>query len=430
MTTSATPVSGRERIYTLDVIRGVALLGIFIMNMPSFNTSFYAGTDGTELWPAWWDEWTRTTTEVLFSGKFNSMFSMLFAIGFTIQLGRLESRDPGHAKSIYLRRIFWLFVFGAIHMCVFWTGDVLHMYAMFGVVLLALRRVPEKLLWALFAGCLLLPVAMMVHRLLTFVPADREIIVAGSRLMEASNNLAYGQGSFLDALREHTRETIHLYTTPWELRGLVNFYAQIFATMILGLILGRRQFFQDTEKHLPFVRRIQWIALAGGIAAGAVFAIWENTTTDFVTPTPFRLFAGICYWVCRVLVMIFYVATLIRCVHNPAVRPKLNVFATAGRMPLTNYLMQTAIATTLFYGWGFGLWGKVGPALDLLLAVTIYFAIQVPVSAWWLKRFELGPMEYLWRRLTYGHATLRRAPGAVTPAAVTPAAGAGSELPR
>jgi len=278
MPTTATPVTTRERIYTLDVIRGFALLGIFIMNMPGFNTSFYAGTDGTELWPDWWDHWTRIATDVLFAGKFNSMFSMLFAIGFTIQLGRLEATDPGHAKPIYLRRIFWLFVFGAIHMCVFWTGDVLHMYAMFGLVLLALRRAPEKLLWTLFACCLLLPVGMMIHRLLTFVPAERDAIIAGSRLMEASNNLAYGRGSFFDAAREHARETIHLYTTPWELRGIVSFYSQIFATMILGLVLGRRRFFQESERHLPFVRRLQWFALAGGIAAGERI-VWQGVHT-------------------------------------------------------------------------------------------------------------------------------------------------------
>jgi uncharacterized protein len=81
-------------------------------------------------------------------------------------------------------------------------------------------------------------------------------------------------------------------------------------------------------------------------------------------------------------------------------------------MPLTNYLMQTLIATALFYGWGLGLWGKVGPALDLVLAIGIFFAVQVPLSKWWLRRFEMGPMEWLWRKLTYGHASLRRTPAA------------------
>ena len=94
MDSTVTPITAKERIYTLDVIRGFALLGIFIMNMPWFNTSFYADMTGTELWPERWDKWTETATEVLFSGKFNSMFSMLFAIGFTIKLERLEARDP------------------------------------------------------------------------------------------------------------------------------------------------------------------------------------------------------------------------------------------------------------------------------------------------------------------------------------------------
>src|SRR5690349_14579111 len=97
MSTEAQPIAPQERIYTLDVIRGFALLGIFIMNMPWFNTSFFAGVDGTEAWPAWWDKTTSISTEVLFSGKFNSMFSMLFAIGFVIQLDRLRARDPRHA---------------------------------------------------------------------------------------------------------------------------------------------------------------------------------------------------------------------------------------------------------------------------------------------------------------------------------------------
>jgi uncharacterized protein len=101
MHTRAEPIARSERIYTLDVIRGFALLGIFIMNMPWFNTSFFVGVDGTELWPEWWDTWTHTITDVLFSGKFNSMFSMLFAIGFTILLERLEARDPARATTIY-----------------------------------------------------------------------------------------------------------------------------------------------------------------------------------------------------------------------------------------------------------------------------------------------------------------------------------------
>ena len=413
METTATPITVKERIYSLDVIRGFALLGILIMNMPWFNTSFYAGMDGARLWPQWWDQWTETATEVLFSGKFNSMFSMLFAIGFTIQLERLEARDPAHARLIYLRRIFWLFVFGAIHMCVFWTGDVLHIYAVLGLLLLALRRAPYKLLWTLFVVALLFPIAMGLWRYFTFVPADGEKILAMSKAWQASNDAAYGAGSWLAAAREHTRETIHLYTDPFSLRGVLRFVSQFIVTMLIGLMLGRAHFFQESAKYLPLVRRVQWWSLGCGLAAGTVWGIWQATATDFVTPTPWRLVAGTCYILGRVLIMVFYVATLVRAVHSDRWRGRLEPMAIAGRMPLTNYLMQTAIATTLFYGWGFGLWGKVGNALDLALALGIFFLVQVPLSRWWLARHELGPMEWLWRRLTYGRAFSKHQPDAI-----------------
>ena len=402
MDSTATPIGAKERIYTLDVIRGFALLGIFIMNMPWFNTTFFIDFTGTDLWTSWWDEWTETANEVLFSGKFNSMFSMLFAIGFTIQLERLESRDAGHAKAIYLRRIFWLFVFGAIHACVFWTGDVLHVYALMGLLLLALRRAPYKVLWTLFALALLYPLAMGIWRYYHFTPAYREYVVAVSTAFEASNNAAYGHGSFLVAAREHTREMLHLYTEPFMLRGMLTFYSAILVTMLLGLMLGRAKFFQNSGQYLPQVRRVQWWSLGLGLAAGAVFGTWQATTTDFITPSAWKIIAGVCYMLCRLFIMVFYVTTIVRCVHSDTWRGRLQPFATAGRMPLTNYLMQTLIATTLFYGWGFGLWGKVGNALDLVLAIGIFFIVQVPLSKWWLARHELGPMEWLWRRLTYG----------------------------
>ena len=100
--------------------------------------------------------------------------------------------------------------------------------------------------------------------------------------------------------------------------------------------------------------------------------------------------------------MMFYVFTIVRLAELPLWQRRFAPIAATGRMPLTNYLMQTLIATTIFNGWGFGLWGKVGPAACLLLAFAIFFVIQVPLSVWWLRRYEFGPMEWLWRYSTYG----------------------------
>jgi uncharacterized protein len=408
MSSPATPISAQERIYTLDVIRGFALLGIFIMNMPTFNVSLFANVLNPQQFPGRLDQWVATGGEVLFSGKFNSMFSMLFAVGFTIQLERLAARAPAHATAIYLRRIFWLFLFGVIHACVFWTGDVLHIYALFGLVLLALRRAPDKVLWTLFGLCLLYPAGMGIYRLLTFDPAERAAWMVVIKAWDATNNAAYGHGSFLAAAREHTREMMFYFTDPRMLLIMTRFYVAIFSTMILGLLLGRHHVFQNSARYLPQVRRVQWWTLALGVVTGVVFGIWEATVTDTLTPTPFRVIASICYILCRVSIMAFYVATIVRAVHHEGWRRRLAPMATAGRMPLTNYLLQTLIATFVFYGWGLGFWGRVGPALDMVLAFAIFFAIQVPLSKWWLARFELGPMEYLWRRLSYGRAGVVR----------------------
>jgi uncharacterized protein len=104
--------------------------------------------------------------------------------------------------------------------------------------------------------------------------------------------------------------------------------------------------------------------------------------------------------------MCFYVLLIVRLAQQPRWQQRFAPLAAVGRMPLTNYLMQTVICTTLFYGWGFGLWLKVGPALGFLLALAIFFIVQVPLSRWRLKRYERGPMEALWARLTYGARTI------------------------
>ena len=118
-----------------------------------------------------------------------------------------------------------------------------------------------------------------------------------------------------------------------------------------------------------------------------------------------------CYSLSRLSMMIFYVLTIVRLSQIPAWQRRLAPLALCGRMPLTNYLMQTLICTTLFYHWGVGLWDKVGPAWGFMLSLAIYFGVQVPWSRWWLARHERGPMEMLWARVTYG-----RKPAATAPA--------------
>jgi uncharacterized protein len=399
-----------ERIATLDIVRGFALLGILIMNMPGFSASFFAEADGSHLWPGRIDQLAEQLRDLLFSGKFNSMFSLLFGIGFTIQFTRMQQLDPAHATGLYLRRLIVLGVFGLVHATLFWTGDVLHIYALLGVLMLfGLRRVSDRGVLVLMGLCLLYPAVSGALRLLLVTPEITAQMVAKSKAFELTNNAAYGHGSFAAAAVEHWREFGFFYSDRWAAWGFLGFYVQMALTMLLGLLAGRRHWPRRIPELLPRIPRLQWSALAVGLACGVVFTvIFEMNRTP--GPTPIKLLGGVCYWASRVALMVFYVLTIVRLAQTPIGARLLAPLAYTGRMPLTNYLMQTLLCTTLFYGWGFGLWGRVGPAAGLGLALLIYFGVQLPWSLWWLRRHERGPMEALWARLTYGRPAARSAP--------------------
>ena len=396
----ALPVS--ERIATLDIVRGFALMGILIMNMPGFSSSFFAEADGSHLWPGAVDQMAEHVREALFSGKFNSMFSLLFGIGFTIQYQRMQQRDPAHATGLYLRRLIALMAFGVIHACVFWPGDVLHNYAILGVVLvLGLRHVSDRGIIALIVACLLYPAFNGMLRLAVMTQEMVAERVSLAKALDAADQIAYGQGSFLDMARENTRIMAFFYGDWLSLWGSLGWYVMLGMTMLIGVLAGRRRWVQRADELMPQIRRLMWWALAIGLGCGVAFTvIFELNRVP--GPSPIKVLGSFCYSLSRVSMMLFYVLLIVRVAHTERGRRWLSPWALAGRMPLTNYLMQTAICITLFRHWGFGLWMKVGPAAGLALSLAIFFIVQVPWSAWWLKRHERGPMEALWARLTYG----------------------------
>ncbi len=401
------PVRTAERIQTLDIVRGMALLGILIMNMPVFSASFFAEADGSHLWAGALDQRAEQIRNMLFSGKFNSMFSLLFGIGFTIQLGRMLERDPEHGASLYVRRLLVLLAFALVHCLVLWTGDVLHIYVILGFGLLLIRNVSNRTVIAMIIALICYPALSGTVRLIVMTPDRVAHLVKDAQALEASNNLAYGHGSFIDAAREHTREMVHLYTDPWQLWAILGFYVQMATTMLLGFLVGRNGWVTRIPELMPMIRRLQWRALALGLGCSLMFGIVSQYTRA-PGPSPLKIFVGVNYVLSRLGMMSFYVLTIVRLAQRPDWQRRFAPIAATGRMPLTNYLLQTLIATFIFYGWGLGLWGKIGPALQLALAFAIYFAIQVPLSTLWLRHFEYGPLEYLWRIGTYGRRPAAR----------------------
>ena len=393
-----------QRIATLDIVRGFALLGILIMNVPGFGNSFFAEADGSHLWGQPADQLAEQGRDLLFSGKFNSMFSLLFGIGFTLQFARMQQADPQRATVLYARRLAVLGVIGLLHAGLFWTGDVLHVYAVLGLLaLFPLRRASDRTLILLMGLCLLYPALNGGLRLLLVTPDITALLVQQAQAFEHSNNAAYGHGSFAQAAAEHRREFAHDYNNRWSLWGMLGWYVQMALTLLLGLLAGRRRWPQRSAGLMPQIRRLQGGALLAGLACGALFTVIFELNR-LPGPSPIKLLGSVAYWLSRLAMMVFYVLTLVRLAQHPIWAARLAPIAAAGRMPLTNYLMQTALCTTLFYGWGFGLWGQVGPAAGLALALLIFFGVQLPCSMGWLRHHDQGPMERLWSRLTYGRS--------------------------
>jgi uncharacterized protein len=406
-TLSAVPVSPGERIPTLDILRAFALLGILVMNLPGMYTNWWVPVMPEQRWPAWYDRAAIFITECFFAGKFNSLFSFLFGIGFTIQLERLMSRSA-HPIPIYLRRLAYLLLFGIAHAIFIWTGDVLHIYAVLGMLLVLVRKASDKLVLALICVGLLLPTAMSIHRVLTYTAADekkdRAMVDRMGKLVEQ----AYGHGTYAEATRVRALEMKETYSDPRSLR----FYPTLFMTILLGFYVGRKKYIQESGRHLPFIRRVAVWSFVIGIACAISFATARQFLVPF-KPTWLGVFVSTMFSWQRPALMLFYASSLVLLIHHARWGKLLAPLAYTGRMPLTNYLAQSVIGTTIFYGYGLGFWNHCGPALGLALSVLIY-AIQVQWSIWWFKRFQFGPAEWLWRALTYGHAPAMRPSHAIS----------------
>jgi uncharacterized protein len=402
------PLPATDRIVALDVLRGFALLGIFIMNIPGFSHSMFAVPAAPQ---STLDAVVGELREALFAGKFNLLFGLAFGIGFAIQMARLRAAEaararglgvaprPGRPLQVYRRRLAFLFVVGLVHAMLLWSGDVLLIYAVLGFALLAAQRLSDRALWALIAVCLVLPALAEVARPALFPDDSNALAAFEYERLAASNDLAFGHGSFADAMRE----TMRVFDWSWRSRIGIFVYASFFVQMatgiLIGFVVGRRGWPARPISSPDSERRAAWTAL--GIAAGGagIEAIAAHAAIGDVG----ILVAMLARTIGRAALSACYALAVVRIARDRAVLPGwLRSLRDAGRMPLTNYLLQTLLASFVFYGWGLGRWNTVGPAAETALALVLFVAIQLPLSTLWLRRFGAGPLEALWRRFTYG----------------------------
>lgn len=400
------PVAASQRVEALDIVRGFALFGVLLLNMLDFSgpVNLY------EPWAvsvSWWDRVAELGIRVFGEAAFYTTFSFLFGLGFALQFERAMARGERFTWR-FVSRLSVLAIFGLVHGFLIWDGDILFQYSMAGFFLLLFARVTSDAAprWAIgFAGVSLVMATVLfgVGYLLGFdLSTDAEI---------ARDVTFYSESGFSEIASDRLNGWMeHIFVTavgiPW---FLCLFLIGLWAVRSGKLANWRneRDFYLSVLKFsVPIA-----IVAKGALALSIVFGAVEFSASIGVI---LSLFIGGpalgATYVCCILL-------LLRRVGDG--QHVLRHLAPVGRMALTNYLMQSFIAVGLFYGYGLGWFGRFGVAMTLGFTVVL-FGLQILFSRWWLSRFQFGPMEWLWRTLTYRQ---RLSTGSSAPAAAPGGAG-------
>ncbi len=409
MTTSTftlPPVQQAERVQIVDILRGFALFGILFVNMTIFsrpmqtivlpNDPSLPSHDRTALWLIY----------AFGEGKFYSLFSMLFGLGLTLLMVRVEGRG-GRFVPLYLRRLIVLLGIGLVHAFLIWAGDILILYALLGFLLLLFRKAKPRTLLIWLGILLALPIL--------FNLAVTSLVALGQTIPEAAAQIdqAFAEaerGFQTDLARAYQGYISRNYLKVTEQRaydywtmGLSSFWFlgfSVFAMFLLGVYFGKISLFQYLEANRRFFQRMALVGLTLGLGSNLLYATLIMSLSR-VYQSWLLLLANTAHTLGAPLLMLGYVSIFCLMALNPPWGKWISILAPVGQMSLTNYLLQSIICTLIFYGYGLGLFGKVGYALGIGLTIVIYL-LQIPLSQWWLKRFQYGPAEWLWRSLTYG----------------------------
>jgi uncharacterized protein len=396
VTSRVGPVSLTERIQFIDVLRGMALFGILTANMRAFFGPMETYGDIQVLFHSRADIIAQFFVDFLFQGKFISIFSFLFGMGFAIQMSRAEARGAKFL-GFYPRRLLALAVFGIIHGILIWGGDILLTYALTGAILLLFRNKSQNTLLWWAGGLFSVPFVVggtfvTLYRthiwrphFLDFTPPDMPKIANVIHI--------YSQGTVRQILAQNWVEW--KATLPTQLFAL---YAV--GLFLLGMWVWRSGIVQHLEDYRPVFKRVCAWCIPIGLILNFFFAYEFAVTPPDQDPLALDL-AGMVHFFGAHVLAAGYISGLALIFLNPNLRRFITPFAAVGRMALTDYLMESILCTLFFYHYTTGLFGRVGPARGFFFGV-VFFAAQVVFSNWWLRHFRFGPMEWLWRGLTYG----------------------------
>jgi uncharacterized protein len=393
----AEPVAEDQRIIALDVLRGVAVLGILVMNIQAFSMIRAAYLNPTALGNLEGaNYWVWLLSHLLADLKFLTIFALLFGAGIVLMSDRQKAAGRP-SVGLHYRRMAWLAVIGLVHAYLFWWGDILFMYALCGMVVYPLRRLPGWVLLPL--GLILLGIGSAFFLFLgwttPFWPPEaiQSIRLKCQPPAEAiAAEIEAWRGGWAAELALQAPVTLRMHLTAfpfyilWRVAGL----------MLLGMVLYRMGLIAARFSRLTYLL-LGLMGLAIGLPI-ILYGVHRQFAMNWEAPYSFFWGTQFNYWGSLLISLMWITLVMLVC-KTPGLQSWTRPLAAVGRMALTNYLLQTLICTTLFFGHGFGLFGQV----ERVGQIGIVFAIwvfQLFLSTWWLARFRFGPMEWLWRSLT------------------------------
>lgn len=402
------PIEAAGRITSLDTLRGFALLGILVLNIQAF-----AMPGSAYINPTTWGDLTGANLAVwigshlLGDQKMMAIFSMLFGAGIVLFTDRVAGRG-GTPVRLHLRRNAWLLLIGLLHAYLLWMGDILFLYAVCAFVVVWFRGwAPRRLLVLAIAT---LAVSSILYTLMgasmQFWPPEAQAAFLEETWDPSPETLAAEvaayRGSWLDQMSHRVPGAIMMQTFLLAIWG----FWRAAGMMLLGMALFKLGVFSAERSDRFYARLLAFGALVG--LPLVAFGIYRNFATGW---GPLSLFFGSQwnYWG-SIPVSLGWVA-LVMLAHRHGVLASLQTrLAAVGRTAFSNYILQTLLCTTIFYGHGLGLFGQVERVGQISIVFGIW-VLQLVVSPIWLRHFRFGPLEWLWRSLTYGQRQVMGPPG-------------------
>lgn len=400
------PVQSTEREIFMDVLRGFAILGIFIANLGT-GFSWYREDlhlTGPFLLPEL-DHKMGFLHHMFIEGKFYSIFSLLFGWGIALQFKRAAARGV-NATPVVRRRLFFMLLLGAFHLLI-WPGDIVFFYAMLGFLLLPLRKLSNKVLLITGIVLVLSPIllywAKMTWPVLNY-PAEL-MVKTGIRVDGALMNIQ-SEEQFINIMKEgnwfdQLKMNISGFFFRYNYLFFVSRVPKVLGMFLIGYVVGRSDFYKNILHHKKLLYWIIGTGLLVGLPANFYLARYVTYfNQDYFMLKTKGLYQTIFYAIGVVPLAMAYVGLFMLSFQTAAGKKLLSLMAPAGKMAFSNYIMQSLIGNFVFLGAGLGYMGQAGPVYYTLFGISV-FIVQVIISTVWLRYFNYGPVEWVWRSATY-----------------------------